>query len=60
MKGTRYSGGQIVRILDEIDSGKTVMEICPQYQVAETTVYYWHSKYRGIDQIQLHGSRSLK
>ncbi len=33
MKGKRYTEQQIVRILQEIDGGKTVAETCRQYGV---------------------------
>lgn len=38
MKGKRLTEQQIVRILQEVDSGKTVAETCRQYGVSEATV----------------------
>ncbi|NJL56028.1 transposase, partial [bacterium] len=39
--GKRYTEEQIIRILDELKSGKTVEEICRTYGVAQSTLYRW-------------------
>ncbi len=52
-KGKRYSEEQIIRILKEIESGTAVAEVCRKYNVAETTVYRWRTKYGEMDQQQL-------
>ena len=41
MKSRRYSEEQIVRILGEIGSGRSVAETARQYGVAEATIYRW-------------------
>jgi len=35
--GKRYTEEQIIRILDELKSGKTVEEVCRTYGVAQST-----------------------
>ncbi|MHB8626115.1 MAG: transposase [Aggregatilineales bacterium] len=59
-KGTRYSEEQIIRILHEIEGGKTLAEVCRQYQVAEGTVYRWRTKYGGMEPGQLQRLRELE
>jgi putative transposase len=49
MKGKRYTEEQIIRILKEAESGKTVSEVCRQYGVSEWSFYRWRKKYRGMD-----------
>ena len=60
MKSTRYSEEQIIRILQEVDSGKAVAAVCRQYNVAEATVHRWRSKYRAMDQGSLRRLRELE
>lgn len=59
-KGKRYSEDQIIRILKEIESGTAVAEVCRKYNVAETTVYRWKTKYGEMDQQQLRRLRELE
>jgi len=39
MKSKRYREEQIISILGEVESGKTVAKVCRKYNVAEATVY---------------------
>jgi putative transposase len=59
-KGKRYTEEQIVRILQEIESGTSVVEVCRQYNVAEATVYRWRAKYRDLDASQLKRLKELE
>ncbi|MFV1991747.1 MAG: transposase [Acidimicrobiales bacterium] len=60
MKGKRYPEEQIIRILGEVESGKTVASVCRQYGVSEATVHRWRSNYRGMDQPQLKRLKELE
>jgi putative transposase len=60
MKSKRYTEEQILRILQEIESGKTVAETCRKYSVAEATVYRWRQKYRGMDKVHLRRLKELE
>lgn len=59
-KGRRYSEEQIIRILKEIEGGRPVAEVCRAYNVAETTVYRWRTKFGEMDQQQLRRLRELE
>lgn len=59
-KGKRYSQEQIIRILAELKSGKTVEEICRVYGVAQSTLYNWKSKYGEMDRDELTRLRELE
>jgi len=48
MKSRRYSEEQIVRILGEIGSGRSVAETARQYGVAEATIYRWRERFGGV------------
>ena len=60
MKSKRYREDQIIRILGEVESGKTVAEVCRNYNVAEATVYRWRQKYRGMNQPELKRLKELE
>ena len=60
MKSKRYTEEQILRILGEIESGKTVAETCRKYNVSESAVYRWRQKYRGMDRSELRRLKELE
>ena len=60
MKGKRYREEQIIRILDEVEAGKPVAEVCRSYNVAEATIYRWRRRYRGMDETQLRRLKELE
>ena len=60
MKRNRFSEDQIVRILEEFESGKSVEEICREYNVARSTIYMWRKKYGGIDRPLLKKLKKLE
>ncbi len=60
MKQKRYSEEQIIRILGEIESGKTVAETCRKYNVSESAVYRWRQKYRGMGRSELRRLKELE
>lgn len=59
MKGKRYSEEQIVRILREIEGGKTISSVCQEYSVSEQTVYRWKSKYGGLSESEVKRLKDL-
>ena len=59
-KGKRYSQEQIIPILAELKSGKTVEEICRVYSVAQSTLYNWKNKYGEMDRDELARLRELE
>ena len=57
MKGTRYTEEQIVRLLGEVENGRSIAETARQYGVSEATIYRWRHKFGGM---QLSEVRRLK
>ena len=56
----RYSEEQIVRILQEAQSGSKVMEICRRHGIAEGTFFRWRSKYSGVGVPEVRRMRELE
>ncbi len=48
MRKARYSEEQIIRVLQEVESGRTVKEVCREYGIASGTYYNWKAKYGGM------------
>ena len=49
MRKTRYSEEQIIRVLQEVETGSTVKEVCRDRGISEGTYYRWKSKFGGMD-----------
>ena len=60
MKRRRFSEEQVVQILQEIEGGKSVEEICREYNVARSTVYLRRKKYGGLDKPLLKKLKQLE
>jgi putative transposase len=60
MKGKRYSEEQIVRILGEVESGRSVAETARQYGVSEGTIHRWRKKLGGMEISEVRRLRELQ
>jgi putative transposase len=58
--GPLHSEEQVVQILQELEGGKSVEEICREYNVARSTVYLWRKKYGGLDKPLLKKLKQLE
>jgi putative transposase len=57
--GKRYSEERVVKILKELEFGKTVTELSRTYGVSEQTIRTWRHKYAGMDVSDVHEMRRL-
>jgi len=48
MKKTRYTESQIIKVLNEVEGGRKVKDICREYGISDATYYNWKSKYGGM------------
>jgi putative transposase len=48
MKKTRYTESQIIKVLNEVEGGRKVKDVCREYGISEATYYNWKSKYGGM------------
>jgi putative transposase len=60
MKKKRYTEEQIVKILKEVESGKSVAEVSRDRGVTEATVYRWRNRYGGLEESDLKRLRELE
>ena len=49
MKGKRFTEEQIIRILQEANSGLSVADICRKHNCSEQSFFRWKTKFGGMD-----------
>jgi putative transposase len=49
MKGKRYSTEEKVRILREVDGGKSIAEICREKNISDVTFHRWRKQFGPMD-----------
>lgn len=49
MKKTRYTESQIVKVLKEVEAGRSAKEVCREYGISQGTFYNWRAKYGGME-----------
>jgi len=48
MKKTRYTESQIIKVLNEVEGGRKIKDVCREYGISDATYYNWKSKYGGM------------
>ena len=49
MPRAKWNQEQIIGILKQVEAGRTVVEVCREHGVGESTFYKWKSKYGGLE-----------
>ena len=60
MKKSKFSEEQVVRILGEVDAGKTVRDVCKAHGLSDATFYAWRRKYAGLQTQDVAKMRDLE
>ena len=60
MKKSRFTEEQIIKILDEGQSGINIDELCRKHGVAKPTYYSWKAKYGGMSISEAQRLRALE
>lgn len=55
-----HSEEEILRVLREVESGETVVEICRKYGISQQSFYLWKKKYAGLGLSELRELRQLR
>jgi putative transposase len=48
MRTSRFSAEQILRIVEEHESGVSADEVCRQHEIRRATLYRWKQQYSGM------------
>ncbi len=49
MKGKRFSEEQIIRILQEVEAGMSISDVCRKHNCSEQSFHRWKKKFGGMD-----------
>ena len=60
MKKSKFSEDQVVKILGEVNAGKSVREVCTAHGLSEATFYTWKRKYGGMETDDVKRLRALE
>lgn len=60
MRKSRFSEEQIIRILDEVQGGRLVKDVCREHGISEGTYHRWKAKYGGLDISEARRLRELE
>jgi len=60
MKRKRYSEEQIIRVLQEAESGVKTADLCRKYGISDATFYNWKAKYGGLSVNEARRLKSLE
>jgi putative transposase len=55
-----WSQEQIIGILKQVEAGRSVVEVCREHGVGESTYYKWKSKYGGLEVNEARRLKSLE
>ena len=57
MKGKRYTTEDKIRILREADTGKSILEVCREHNLSQTSFHRWKQQ---LGQMDINEARRLK
>jgi putative transposase len=60
MKRNKFTEAQIIKILKEEESGKTVNDICREQGIHQSTYYNWKKKYGGMQLPEMQRLKQLE
>ena len=60
MKRQRFTESQIMGVLNELETGISVAELCRKHGVSEPTIYSWRTKYGDMTESDLKRLKQLE
>jgi len=60
MQRSKFSETQIISILKAVEAGRSVRDVCREYEVSDATYYKWKSKYGGMPASDIKRLRELE
>lgn len=60
MKRSKFTESQIIKVLKEIEQGRSVPDVARELGIDKSTIYYWRKKYGGMETSQLKRLKELE
>ena len=60
MARAKWNEEQIIGILKQVEAGRTVVDVCREHGLGESTFYKWKSKYGGLEVNEARRLKSLE
>lgn len=60
MKTSKFSESQIIKVLKEVEQGRSVPEVARELGVDKSTIYYWRKRYGGMEVSQVKRLKELE
>ena len=60
MKQSRFSERQIIGVLNQVEAGKKVQDVCREHGISPATYYKWKSRYGGMSASELKRVKELE
>lgn len=60
MKRSRFSETQIINILNSVESGRTVKDVCREHGISASSYFNWKAKYGGMQISDIKKMRDLE
>jgi len=57
--GKRYSEEKIIRVLREVDLGRSITEVCREHGISDQTFRNWRKRYSGMEVADIREMRRL-
>ena len=57
---SKFNENQIISILKQVESGRTVSEVCRDNSISTSTYFKWKNKYGGMEASDLKKMRDLE
>jgi len=49
MRKKRFTEHQIIKVLKQVEGGRSATEVCREYEISQGTYYNWKAKYGGME-----------
>lgn len=60
MKRSRFSETQIISILNAVESGRTIKDVCREHGISASSYFSWKAKYGGMQTSDIKKMRDLE
>jgi len=60
MKKSRFSEEQIIKVLQEVETGLPIQDVCRKHGISDQTYYNWKAKYGGMTVSEAKRLRALE